>query len=108
MPSGEVPQVTGSPRRSTLRALPVTFRCGATCGDAPNPWSLRNAEGGAQQARPTSGRRSSGRFTLPSSGTRTRNCCPSSAVGGMRSTTAEVLSLLRAYNSGRPTLHRAQ
>lgn len=42
MASGEVPQVTGSSRRSTLRAWPVTFRCGATCGDAPNPWSLLN------------------------------------------------------------------
>jgi hypothetical protein len=63
----------GKPPRSTLGKKP------------PAPSVGRRRAAGASNVRA----QIIGGDLLPSSGTRTRNCCPSSAVGGTRSTTAK-------------------
>jgi hypothetical protein len=68
----------------------------------------RRSEGGAQQARPTSGRRSSGEIYAAFERHADEELL--SIISSWRDTLddREVLSLVRDYNSGRPTLHRAQ
>jgi hypothetical protein len=80
----------GKPPRSTPRKRPPT----------PSVSSRRTAAGRDVRAQIV-GDRSNG-------STPTRSCSRSSAAGAIRSTTREVLSMLRDYNAGRPTLHLPQ